>query len=125
MVNSNSSDSNISNISSNSINSSNSIIKLKIFQEIIQKSGLFRNLTEALLSLRDQLTNNDETNVKIIEDWIQKLPEDDKKNILQRYEYLSNVEMFGRDGTSSTKPGEPSKTLKEAVENAIPPKEKP
>jgi len=109
-----------------SMANSNSIRKLEIFQQIIQKSGLFINLTDALVTLKEQLTNNDETNVKIIENWIEELPENDKENILGEYEhYLLNVEMLGRDGKSSTKPGGQSEILKEVLENAIPPKEKP
>ena len=110
-----------------SMANSNSIRKLEIFQQIIiQESGLFINLKYALVSLKDQLTNNDEANVKILENWIQELPEEYKEKILEEYEhYLLNVEMLGRDGKSSTKPGEQSEILKEVLENAVVRKEKP
>ncbi len=107
-------------------NMTNSVSRLEIFQQIIQKPDLFLNLKDALVSLKDQLTNNDEANVKIIENWIQELPEEYKEKILEEYEhYLLNVEMLGRDGKSSTKPGEQSEILKEVLENAVVPKEKP
>jgi CHAT domain-containing protein/tetratricopeptide (TPR) repeat protein len=100
-------------------NMTNSIRKLEIFQQIIQESGLFVNLRDALVSLKEQFTDNDESNVTIIEDWIDKLPEDDKENILEEYEDRQlNVEMLGRGGTSPIKPGETSKILKEIIENA-------
>jgi hypothetical protein len=107
-------------------NMTNSVSRLEIFQQIIQKPDFFLNLKDALVSLKDQLTNNDEANVKIIENWIQELPEEYKEKILEEYEhYLLNVEMLGRDGKSSTKPGEQSEILKEVLENAVVPKEKP
>ena len=97
----------------------NSITKLEIFQQLIQESDLFVNLRDALLSLKDKLTDNDENNVKIIEDWIEKLPENDKNNILGEYEYYElNAEKIGRDGKSPTKPGQKSKSLIESIENA-------
>ncbi|MEY3868941.1 MAG: hypothetical protein RLZZ338_2832 [Cyanobacteriota bacterium] len=97
----------------------NSITKIEIFQQLIQESDLFVNLREALVSLKDQLTDDDETNVKIIEEWIEKLPENDKNNILGEYEHRQlNTEKIGRDGKSPTKPGHKSKSLIESIENA-------
>jgi hypothetical protein len=104
----------------------NSSRKLEIFEKIIQESDLFVNLRDALVYLKDQLIDDDATNVIIIENWIEQLPEDDKENILAEYEYyLLNVEMLGNKSTSSTKPGEQSQSLKEIIENATVAAEKP
>ena len=106
-------------------NMSNSITKLEIFQKLIELD-LFVNLKDALVSLKEQWTGNDEDNVELIEKWIQELPENDKKNIQKKYTYYQlNVEMLGRDGKSSTKPGGQSEILKEVLENAVVRKEKP
>jgi hypothetical protein len=104
----------------------NSISKLEIFRQLmIQRSDLFVNLTNDLVSLKEQLTDNDESNVKVLEKWIDELPENEKENILEEYEYRQlNVEQFGRDGQSPTKPGQTSEMLKETLENVIVPAEK-
>lgn len=103
----------------------NSITKLEIFQKLIELD-LFVNLKDALVSLEEQWTGNDEDNVELIEKWIQELPENDKKKIQGQYKYYQlNVEKIGRDGKSSTKPGEQSEILKEVLENAVVRKEKP
>ena len=100
--------------------------KLEIFEQIIQESGLFVNLTDALVYLKDQLIDDDATNVIIIENWIEQLPENDKENILAEYEhYLLNLEMLGNKSKSSTKPGEQSQSLKEILENATVAPDKP
>ena len=97
----------------------NSITKLEIYQQIIQNPDLFINLRDALVSLKEQLTNNDETNVKIIEQWIDQLPEQDKNNILEVYEdyEFSLVEKGPNKSRSPIKPGEKSKILKDIIEN--------
>ena len=104
----------------------NIITKLEIFQKLIQLD-LFVNMRDPLVSLKDKLTGNDEDNVEIIEKWIEELPENDKNKILGQYEYYQlNVEKLGRNGKSSTKPGEQSEILKEIIiENAIIGREKP
>lgn len=103
----------------------NIITKLEIFQKLIQLD-LFVNMRDALVSLKDKWTGNDEDNVEIIEKWIEKLPENDKNKILGQYEYYQlNVEKLGRNGKSSTKPGEQSEILKGIIENAIIAMEKP
>ena len=104
----------------------NSSEQLEIYKQIIQESDLFVNLRDALVSLKNKLTGNDEYNVEIIEKWIEELPENDKNKILGEYEYYQlNVEKLGRNGKSSTKPGEQSEMLKGIIENAIIGREKP
>jgi len=101
-------------------NMTNSSTKLEIFQQLIQKSDLFVNLRDALVSLQKQLTDNDETNVTIIENWIEQLPENDKNNILGEYEDLQlNADKLGRDGKSSTKRGQQTQPLKEMIGNLV------
>jgi hypothetical protein len=95
-----------------------SISKLEIFQQIVQETDLFINLRDALASLKDKLTNDDETNVNIIEKWINELPGNDKNNILGEYEDRQlDGDKLGRDGVSPTKPGQKSKSLIETIEN--------
>jgi hypothetical protein len=104
----------------------NSSEKLEIYQQIIQESDLFVNLRDALVSLKKQLTNNDETNVKIIDKWIKALPETDKNNILSEYEFYDlNRNKLPNKGQSPTKPGQQSQILKETLENLTIPAEKP
>ncbi|MCC3421729.1 MAG: hypothetical protein JGK12_26805 [Microcoleus sp. PH2017_01_SCD_O_A] len=104
---------------------SNSITKLEIFQKLIELD-LFVNLKDALVSLKEQWTGNDEDNIKLIEKWIEELPRNDKNKIRGKYEYYQlNIEKLGRKGKSSTKPGEQSEITKESIENAIIAKEKP
>lgn len=103
----------------------NSITKLEIFQKLIQ-SGLFVNLKDALVSLKEQWTDNDEYNVELIEKWINELPENDKNKILGEYEYYQlNLDKLGKKGISSTKDGEQSKITEGTIDNAIKAKEKP
>jgi len=104
----------------------NSSEKLEIYQQIIQESDLFVNLRDALVSLKKQLTNNDETNVKIIDKWIKALPETDKNNILSEYEFYDlNRNKLPNKGQSPTKPGQQSQILKETLENLTIAAEKP
>lgn len=104
----------------------NSSEKLEIYQQIIQESDLFVNLRDALVSLKKQLTNNDETNVKIIDKWIKALPETDKNNILSEYEFYDlNRNKLPNKGQSPTKPGQQSQILKETLENLTIVPEKP
>jgi len=99
-------------------NMTNSITKLEIFQQLIQKSDLFVNLRDALVSLKDQLTDDDNANVTIIENWMEQLPENDKNNILGEYEDRQlNTEKLGREGISPIKKGQADKSLKEIIEN--------
>jgi CHAT domain-containing protein len=104
----------------------NSISKLEIFQQLIRESELFVNLRDALIYLKEQLTDNDEANVKIIETWMEKLPEADKNNILEEYEDRQlNTEKLGNRAKSPTKPGQESQILKEIIENLTVAPEKP
>ena len=104
----------------------NSSEQLEIYQQIIQESDLFVNLRDALVSLKKQLTNNDETNVKILEKWIEKLPEPDKNNILAEYEFYNlNRNKLPNKGQSPTKPGQQSQILKDTLENLTIAAEKP
>src|SRR5919199_567367 len=104
----------------------NSSEQLEIYQQIIQESDLFVNLRDALVSLKKPLTNNDETNVKIIEEWIERLPEADKNNILAEYEFYDlNRNKLPNKGQSPTKPGQQSQILKETLENLTIAAEKP
>jgi len=106
-------------------NMANSTSKLEIFQQLIQQSDLFVNLRDALDSLKEQLTDNDITNIKIIDNWIEQLPETDRKNILEEYKdrQLEGVK-FGK-GQSPTKPGQASQILKEIIDNLTIAPEKP
>ena len=109
-------------------NMANKIGKLKIFHQIIiiYQSDLFLNLREALVSLKDTLTEDDETNVRIIENWMKQLPGDRKESILGEYEdRLLNVPMLGREGQSPTKPGQQSQILKETLKDLTIAAEKP
>jgi CHAT domain-containing protein len=103
-------------------NMANSTSKLEIFQELIQKSDLFVNLRDALVSLKGQLTDNDEENIKMIEIWLQ-----DKPDIKKKYNNkLMNVGVkLGNRAQSPTKPGQASQILKEIIENLTIAQEKP
>ncbi|MEO9128070.1 MAG: CHAT domain-containing protein, partial [Microcoleus sp.] len=103
-------------------NMANSTSKLEIFQELIQKSDLFVNLRDALVSLKGQLTDNDEENIKMIEIWLQ-----DKPDIKKKYNNkLMNVgDKLGNRAQSPTKPGQASQILKEIIENLTIAQEKP
>ena len=101
-------------------NMTNSLSKLEIFQQLIRESDLFLNLRDALASLKDQLTDDDKTNVTVIENWIEQLPETDKNNILEEYEDRQfNSDKLGNRAQSPTKPGQESKILKEIIEDLI------
>jgi CHAT domain-containing protein len=107
-------------------NMTNSLSKLEIFQQLIRESDLFLNLRDALASLKDQLTDDDKTNVTVIENWIEQLPETDKNNILEEYEDRQfNSDKLGNRAQSPTKPGQESKILKEIIEDLIVTPEKP
>lgn len=95
-------------------NMSNSITKIELFQQLIQESDLFFNLRNDLVSLKEKLTEDDEENIKIIENWLK-----DKPEIRQKYnaKLMNSGVKLGRDGISSTKPGQKSKSLIETIEN--------
>jgi CHAT domain-containing protein/plasmid maintenance system killer protein len=104
-------------------NMTNSSDKLKIFQQLIQESDLFVNLRDALVSLKAQLTDNDEENIKIVQNWLQ-----DKPAIQNRYNaklMKSDEVKLPNKGKSPTKPGEQSKLLIEMIENVTIASEKP
>ncbi|MEG5111729.1 CHAT domain-containing protein, partial [Microcoleus sp. A2-C5] len=107
-------------------NMTQSTSKLEIFQQLIQESDLFVNLRDALDSLKEQLTDNDITNIKIIDNWIEQLPEPDKNNILEEYEdrQLEGVKL-GNRAQSPTKPGQASQILKEIINLTIAPEKPP
>jgi CHAT domain-containing protein len=97
-------------------NMANSITKLEVFQQLIQESDLFVNLRDALVSLKGDLTNNDEENIKIIEKWLQ-----DKPTIQQKYQAkLLKSGSKGIAGTESdTQLGEKSESLIKTIEQAV------
>lgn len=106
-------------------NMSNSSDKLQIFQQLIQESDLFVDLRNSLVALRTKLTNNDEENIKTIQDWLQ-----DKPAIRNRYnaklmKHQEEVVRLGNRAQSPTKPGQESQILKEIIENLIVAPEKP
>jgi hypothetical protein len=103
-------------------NMANSTSKLEIFQELIKESDLFVNLTDALVSLKSQLTDNDEENIKIIESWLQ-----DKPEIRRKYntKLMKPGDKLGNRAQSPTKPGQESQILKEIIEDLIVAPEKP
>lgn len=104
----------------------NSTSELEIFQKLIQESNLFVNLRDALDSLKEQLTDNDITNIKVIDNWIEQLPEPDRENILKEYEDCQLAgDKLGDRGQSPTKPGQASQILKEIIENLTIAQEKP
>ena len=96
-------------------NMTNSIGKLEIFQQLIQESDLFVNLRDALVSLKDELTDDDEENIKIVEDWLKDKPVIERK---YKAKLMKSGDKLGRDGQSPTKPGQKSKSLIESIENA-------
>ena len=107
-------------------NMTKSLSKLEIFQQLIQESDLFVNLRGALASLKEQLTDDDKTNITVIENWIEQLPETDKNNILEEYEDRQfNSDKLGNRAQSPTKPGQASQILKEIIENLTIAPEKP
>ena len=102
-------------------NMTNSITPLEIFQDLIQESDLFVNLREDLIYLKGQLTNNDEENIEIVENWLQ-----DKPEIRRKYRYkLMSGDKLGNNSQSGTKPGQATKSLIERIENLTIPVEKP
>ncbi|MCC3465293.1 MAG: tetratricopeptide repeat protein [Microcoleus sp. PH2017_29_MFU_D_A] len=102
-------------------NMTNSITPLEIFQDLIQESDLFVNLREDLIYLKGQLTNNDEENIEIVENWLQ-----DKPEIRRKYRYkLMSGDKLGNNSQSDTKPGQATKSLIERIENLTIPVEKP
>ncbi|MEG4055056.1 MULTISPECIES: CHAT domain-containing protein, partial [unclassified Microcoleus] len=103
-------------------NMTNSSNKIEIFQQLIQ-SDLYFNLRYALASLKAELTDNDDNNVELIENWLQ-----DKPAI--KFEYRANVMKseevkLPNKGQSPTKPGQQSQILKETLENLTVAAEKP
>jgi len=100
----------------------NSSNKIEIFQKLIQ-SDLFFNLRYALAALNAELTDNDDNNVEIIENWLQ-----DKPAIMFKYNAnvmrLEEVKLPNK-GQSPTKPGQQSQILKETLENLTIAAEKP
>ena len=100
----------------------NSSNKIEIFLQLIQ-SDFFFNLRYALAALKAELTDNDDQNVELIENWLQ-----DKPTI--KLLYRANVMRFeevklGNQGQSATKPRQQSQTLKETLENLTIAAEKP
>jgi CHAT domain-containing protein len=103
-------------------NMTNSSNKIEIFQQLIQ-SDFYFNLRYALVSLKNELTDNDDKNVELIENWLQ-----DKPAI--KFEYKANVMKseevkLPNKGQSPTKPGQQSQILKETLENLTITAEKP
>ena len=103
-------------------NMTNSRKKIEIFQQLI-KLDFFFNLRYALVSLKAELTDNDDKNVELIENWLQDKP-------AMKLQYRANVmkseeDKLANNGQSSTKPGQQSPTLKETLENLTIAAEKP
>ncbi|MEG5019389.1 MULTISPECIES: CHAT domain-containing protein [unclassified Microcoleus] len=103
-------------------NMTNSSNKIEIFQQLIQ-SDFFFNLRYALASLKAELTDNDDNNVELIENWLQ-----DKPAI--KFQYRARVMKseevkLPNKGQSATKPGQQSQILKETLENLTIAAEKP
>jgi CHAT domain-containing protein len=97
-------------------NMTNSISKLEIFQQLIQeKPDLFVNSQNDLVSLKEQLTDNDEENIIIVENWLKDKPVIERK---YKAKLMKSGDKLGRDGKSPTKPGQKSKSLIESIENA-------
>lgn len=61
-------------------NMTNSSQKIEVFRQLIQ-SYLFLNLRNALVSIKAELTDDDDKNVELIEKW---LPDKPTKNISKR-----------------------------------------
>ncbi|MEG3920778.1 hypothetical protein QUA07_16820 [Microcoleus sp. T3_A4] len=92
----------------------NSSSQIEIFHQLIQ-SDLFFYWRYTLAALKAELTDNDDNNVEIIENWLQDKPE-------IKFEYNANVmrlEEFKlpNKGQSPTKPGQQSQILKNTLEN--------
>ena len=96
-------------------NMTNSSSKIEVFQQLIKESDLFINLRDALVSLNTQLTDNDEENLKVVENWLQDKPEINRK---YKAKLMKSGDKLGNKSQSSTKPGEPSQSLKQIIENA-------
>ena len=100
----------------------NSSNKIEILEQLIESNLLF-NLRYALASLKAELTDNDDKNVELIENWLQ-----DKPTIKLQYRakvMKSGQDKLGNQGQSATKPGQQSPTLKETLENLTIAAEKP
>jgi len=100
----------------------NSSNKIEIFQQIIQ-SYFFFNLRYALAALKAELTDNDDKNVELIENWLQDKP-------AMKFQYNANVMRLEEvklpnKGQSPTKPGQQSQILKQTLENLTIAAEKP
>ena len=103
-------------------NMTNSSNKIEILEQLIE-SDLFFNLRYALAALKAELTDNDDTNVELIENWLQ-----DKPTIKLQYRakvMKSEQDKLANKGQSSTQPGQQSQTLKETLENLTIAAEKP
>jgi len=61
----------------------NSSNKIEFFQQLIQ-SDFFFNLRYALAALKAELTDNDDKNVELIENWLQDKP-------AMKFQYNANV----------------------------------
>ena len=95
-------------------NMTNSSNKIEIFQELIQ-SDFFFNLRYALASLKAELTDNDDKNVELIENWLQDKP---AMKLQYRAKVMKSEEVkLPNKGQSPTKPGQQSQILKETLEN--------
>ncbi|MEG4422157.1 CHAT domain-containing protein [Microcoleus sp. LAD1_D5] len=95
-------------------NMTNSSNQIEIFHQLIQ-SDLSFNWRYTLAALKAELTDNDDNNVEIIENWLEDKPE-------IKFEYNANVmrlEEFKlpNKGQSPTQPGQQSQILKNTLEN--------
>ena len=103
-------------------NMTNSSNKIEIFQQLI-KLDFFFNLRYALVSLKAELTDNDDKNVELIENWLQDKP---AMKLQYRAKVMKSEEVkLPNKGQSPTKPGQQSQILKETLENLTIAAEKP
>jgi len=103
-------------------NMTNSSNKIEIFQQLIQ-SDFFFNLRYVLASLKAELTDNDDKNVELIENWLQDKP---AMKLQYRAKVMKSEEVkLPNKGQSPTKPGQQSQILKETLENLTIAAEKP
>jgi hypothetical protein len=100
----------------------NSSNKIEIFQQLIQ-SDFFFNLRYALVSLKAELTDNDDKNVELIENWLQDKPAM-KLQYRAKLMKLEGVKL-PNEGQSPTKPGQQSQILNDTIATLMIAVEKP
>jgi len=98
----------------------NSTTKLAAFRQLLDENAdiLANHLTE-LQDLSQRLTDNDEENAKLIEDWLEQRPEckEEIENLI--FSNAGDDLKLAGGAKSNTEPGQQSESLKEAIEQAI------